>query len=324
MSRHIWLLIRLLLTAALIAWLFRDAKLRAQFAALQSPAEPAWLLPAWLCAGLNELAATARWWLCLHLAGVAVTFRHAAALHFLGLFTSLFLPGLVGGDAVKIALLAMQFPQRKLGGLVAVLMDRLSGFFAVSLWITLIGLLRAEWFRQTPATAALFHSVFLVFSIAGGGLLLWFTVSRSHFMQRRISRFPLRKTIVRFESGFDAFIADRPRACAVIALAAVCHAGYFLLYYFTARAFAAGLSLVDAFSLLPVIDAVTILPITISGLGLREQIFAILLTPLCGIPSPVAIAISFIGFALAASWALGGLPIFLRFRATQKKQSTDV
>ena len=143
-------------------------------------------------------------------------------------------------------------------------------------------------------------------------------------MQRRISRFPFRKYIVQFEAGFDAFIADRPRAFTVLTLAAVCHTCYFLLYYCTARAFSAGLSLTDAFSVLPVIDAVTMLPITISGLGLREQIFAALLTPLCGTPAPVAIAISFLGFILSASWALGGLPIFLRSRAIQNKQSTDV
>lgn len=313
MTRHLWLLLRLLLTAALFVWLFHDGKLRA----LQMPAEPAWLLPAWLCAGINELAGTVRWWLCLRLAGVAVPFRRAAALYFLGLFTSLFLPGLVGGDAVKIALLALQFPERKMGGIVAVLMDRLSGFVVVSLWITLVGTLRGEWFQQTPTTAALAHSVFRIFSIGGGGLLLWFTVSRTHFMQRRIRRFPFRKYIVHFESGFDAFIADRPRALAVLTLGGVCHACYFLLTYFTARAFASGLSLVDAFSIVPIIDAVTMLPITLSGLGLREQSFAALLTPLCGIAAPTAVAISLLGFALGATWALGGMPIFLRARGDE-------
>lgn len=321
MKRHLWLIFRLALTIALFAWLLRDPALRAQLASLPVPPAPAWLLPAWLAAGLNELASLLRWWCCLHLAGVALPLRRAAALHFLGLFTSLFLPGMAGGDAVKIAFLAMQFPQRKMGGVLAVLMDRLSGFVSIIVWTFVVAMLRGEWFRQTPATAALFHAVLIFLGVAAGALLVWFISSRAPLLRRTPRWIPLRARIIEIAAVFDTFFADRRRACAAFALSTVSHACYFLIFYFTAHAFAGGISLGDAFSVMPVMDVVSMLPVTISGLGLRETTMQALLSPLCGIAPATAVFISLGGFLVAASWAFAGVPVFLRFRSVQKKDT---
>ena len=322
MKRYLWLIFRLALTLALFAWLLRDATLRAQLSSLPRPPAPAWLLPAWLAAGLNELASLLRWWCCLHLAGVALPLRRAAALHFLGLFTSLFLPGMSGGDAVKIAFLALQFPQRKMGGVLAVLMDRLSGFVSIIVWTFIIAMKRGGWFRQTPATAALFHAVLIFLGVAAGALLVWFISSRAPLLRKTPQWIPLRTRIIEIAAVFDTFFADRPRACAALVLSAVSHASYFLLFYFTALAFAGNLSLGDAFSVMPVMDVVSMLPVTISGLGLRETTMQALLTPLCGIAPATAVFISLSGFLVAASWALAGVPVFLRFRSVQKNDTT--
>ena len=321
MKRCLWLLIRIALTIALFAWLLRDSTLREQLAALPRPPAPAWLLPAWLAAGLNELASLLRWWCCLHLAGVPVPLRRAAALHFLGLFTSLFLPGMAGGDAVKITFLALQFPQRKMGGVLAVLMDRLSGFVSIIVWTFIVALQRGEWFRQTPATAALFHAVLIFLGVAAGALIVWFISSRAPLLRRTPQWIPLRARIVEIAAVFDTFFAGRRRACAALVLSAVSHAGYFLIFYFTTLAFAGSLSLGDAFSIMPVMDVVSMLPVTISGLGLRETTMQALLTPLCGIAPGTAVFISLCGFLIAASWAFAGVSVFIRFRAVQKKDT---
>ncbi len=322
MKRYLWLIIRIVFTIALFAWLLRDPSLRQQLASLPPPPAPAWLLPAWVAAGLNELASLLRWWCCLHLAGVALPLRRAAALHFLGLFTSLFLPGMAGGDAVKIAFLALQFPQRKMGGVLAVLMDRLSGFVSIIVWTFIVAMRRGDWFHKTPATAALFHAVLIFLGIAAGALLVWFISSRAPLLRRTPQWIPLRARIIEIAAVFDTFFADRRRACAALILSAASHACYFLLFYFSALAFAADLSLGDAFSVMPVMDVVSMLPVTISGLGLRETTMQALLTPLCGIAPATAVFISLTGFIIAASWAFAGVPVFLRFRSVQKTDTT--
>jgi hypothetical protein len=321
MKRYIMFIVRLALTIALFAWLLRDSALRAQLATLPRPPAPGWLIPAWIAAGLNELASLLRWWCCLHLAGIAMPLRRAAALHFLGLFTSLFLPGMAGGDAVKIAFLALQFPQRKMGGVLAVLMDRLSGFVSIIVWTFIVAMKRGEWFRQTPATAALFHAVLIFLGVAAGALIVWFISSRAPLLRRTPQWIPLRARIIEIAAVFNTFLADRRRAFAALALSTASHASYFLVFYFTALAFAGSLSLGDAFSIMPLMDVVSMLPVTISGLGLRETTMQALLTPLCGIAPGTAVFISLCGFLVTASWAFAGVSVFIRFRAVQKTET---
>ncbi|MCA1851661.1 MAG: flippase-like domain-containing protein, partial [Beggiatoa sp.] len=119
-----WTVLRVSITVALLWWIARDPSIRARLAALPAPPAPAWLLPAWLAGGVNELAGALRWWLCLRIAGVPLGFPHAAGLHFLGLFTSLFLPGTAGGDAAKIAGVMLWYPERKIAAVLAMLMER--------------------------------------------------------------------------------------------------------------------------------------------------------------------------------------------------------
>lgn len=323
MKRHAWFIIRMLLTIAFFVWLFRNPELRKQLAAVPSPSQPGWLIPAWISAGLNEVFGILRWWICLHLAGIPVSIRRAAALHFLGMFTSLFLPGVVGGDAVKIALLALQFPQRKFSAVLAVFMDRLSGFVMISSWLLIAAQIRGDWLRQTPATAAILNTILPIVYFLAAGLLLWFLASRTKLMQRRFPRFPFRAQIVQFESCFDSLMADKLRTISALVLTVLCFLTFSLVYYFSAHAFGQNLTVADILTLMPLIDFITLLPVTISGLGLREAIFQTLLPPLCGIPAASAVIISISGFLVASSWALAGVPAFLAYRSRQKKSPTD-
>ncbi len=293
--------------------------IRAQLAALPTPPAPGWLLPAWLAGGVNELAGVFRWWLCLRIAGVPFSFLRAAALHFLGLFTSLFLPGTAGGDAAKIAAVMFWYPQCKIAGVLAVLMERLSGLVVVMLWTTLVAVLRAGWFQRTPATAALFHVVLFFLGTVGLGMVFWYLASRSGRLHRDPRWLPSR--IMEIGGVFDLFLAGRRQALAVLLLAAVCHAGNVGLYYFAARAQGMDWLFADALSLMPVIDVVTMLPVTLSGLGLRETVFQALLVPLCAVAPATAVFASLTGFFVGATWSLPGAGVFLWFRSPAHKES---
>ncbi|MGH8590272.1 MAG: lysylphosphatidylglycerol synthase transmembrane domain-containing protein, partial [Gammaproteobacteria bacterium] len=190
MRRPAWPLLRVLSTAALLWWIARDPAVRARLAALPVPPALAWLLPAWLAGGVNELAGALRWWLCLRIAGIPLGFPHAAGLHFLGLFTSLFLPGTAGGDAAKIAAVMFWYRDRKIAVVLAVLMERLSGLFIVMIWTTVVAGLRAEWFQQTPTTAALFHTVLIFLGTVALVMVAWYLTNRPGRALRHPHWFP--------------------------------------------------------------------------------------------------------------------------------------
>lgn len=236
MKRSFWLLLRVLITFALLWWIARDPSIHARLAALPTPPAPGWLLPAWLASGVNELAGALRWWLCLRIAGVPLGFPHAAALHFLGLFTSLFLPGTAGGDAAKIAAVMFWHPERKIAPVLAMLMERLPGLFVVMIWTTVVAGARAGWFQRTPATATLFHTVLFFLGTAGLVMVAWYLTNRPGRALRHPPWFPFGARISQFAGVFDLFLTGRRQALAVLLLAGVCHAGNVGLYYFAARA----------------------------------------------------------------------------------------
>jgi hypothetical protein len=63
-----------------------------------------------------------------------------------------------------------------------------------------------------------------------------------------------------------------------------------------------------------VIDAISGMPISIAGVGVRETLFEVLLRDLAGVPAETAVAASLAGFACNALWALLGALFFLKKR----------
>lgn len=316
-----WFVARLAFTVAAFAWILRDGALREQMASLPVPSVPAWLGAALVFAGIAEGAVLLRFWLCARIAGVPVSLRRAAALHFLGLYTSLFLPGVAGGDALKVGLLAAQFPQRRLGGLLVVMMDRVTGFIVIVAWLAAVAWARADWFAASvPAERAL-RVVLLITGPAAGMLVFWFLLSRTRLMRTRISRFPFREFILRCEAGFDAFIAGRARAVAALSLSIVAFGAHFLVFACAGRAFGADVATGDMLAVMPLVDVITMLPVTIAGLGLREGMFGTVVAPLCGIGAGLAVVMSLAGFLVSCAWALPGA--FVLFCSGPKPSSQN-
>ena len=314
MPRMLFSILQALLTVALLAWIFSDPRVRHEAASLWKIADARWVALGLLAGGAGEAAGLLRWWCCLRLAGLAVGLRRAAALHFMGLFATLFLPGSAGGDAVKIAWLAAEFPARKMGGVLAVLMDRLSGFAVIMAAALAVAALRREWFARTPLTAAILHGVLLALALAAAALIFWAVTSLPRFRHRHPRWLPLRAHILEISAIFALFGKGGARSLAALVLSCAAFAAHFLIFYCAARALATPLPLADVFSVMPVIDVITMLPVTISGLGLREKSFETLLGALCGVPPGAAVLISLGGFGLYACWSLLGAPVFLCYR----------
>jgi hypothetical protein len=74
---------------------------------------------------------------------------------------------------------------------------------------------------------------------------------------------------------------------------------------------------------MPVVDVVSSLPISISGLGVRERTFDFLISQLTGIPPAAAVAAALIGFLFNLFWGIvGGLAI-ITARHHRKAESVN-
>jgi hypothetical protein len=83
---------------------------------------------------------------------------------------------------------------------------------------------------------------------------------------------------------------------------------HFSTYFFSAKAFAVSLSMMDIFAIMPVVDTLVAIPITLFGIGLRETLFQELLGTIYSVPGGAAALISLGGFGLQATVSIfGGL-----------------
>lgn len=320
MRKH-WLLILQITLSAFLLWrIFSHPDLRSEATRALAEADFLWLAGGLLTALLTELLCAVRWWLMLRVFGVPVGFGRTCAFAGAGLFFSLGLPGSGGGDAFRILYVMRLHPARKLRAALSVLADRLCGLFALVLTIV-FPLLRRSDFAADPASHFVLSAAGAVLGIAALLVLLWWMTTWPGLHERWIHLAParIRPQAVRLGHIF-AWMGGHPRPVgAAIVLSFAALMAHFTTYWFSARAFGLPLSPGDFYAIMPLVDTLTMLPVTLYGLGLRETLFEHLLGGLFGIAPAAATLAALGGFLLQACIALlGGLLVPLTAPRTER------
>ena len=107
-------MLQLLVTAAGIYYVFHDPQKQAEIGQALRGADWRWLALSWLVYGAVEALATVRWQMLLRVQGIIVSWGRAGMMVTVGLFFNMLLPGLVGGDAIRLYLLCQKVPRKKL------------------------------------------------------------------------------------------------------------------------------------------------------------------------------------------------------------------
>ena len=118
-------LLQLVVTAAGIYYVFHDPQKQTEIGHALRGADWRWLALSWLVYGAVEALATVRWQILLRVQGIIVSWVRAGMIVTVGLFFNMLLPGLVGGDAIRLVLLFQKAPRKNLRGTLSVAMDRL-------------------------------------------------------------------------------------------------------------------------------------------------------------------------------------------------------
>lgn len=218
------------------------------------------------------------------------------SLTLIGSFFNNLLPGSVGGDAVKIYYLYRDTQQ---GGksIASVFMDRYVGFVGL-LCIGLISGLAA--FRDLKAIHMQWITPLLFVGFLAGSFVV--------FGMRIGRRFT---AVAHFHDYFHDIIRDRRVLGATFALSLVIQVLSILEIYIIALGLGQHPSFSALFVFVPIIFTVTMVPISISGLGVRESAF-VLLFGLTGITAQASTTISFLWFLSIAAPSLLGLAEYVR------------
>ncbi len=323
LRRAALILLQLLVTAAGIFYVFHDPQKQAQIGEALRAADWRWLAMGWFCYGSVETLATVRWRMLLRVQGVILRWRRAGAIVVIGLFFNMFLPGLVGGDAMRLYFVFKEAPRRKARVTLSVAMDRLLGLWSILFLALVVVLTRFDWLRQSPATA---HVTYLALAILGGISLLVFLLLGAigfRLLPKLPRRLPFRQALVEAGKALHLYRAHLGTVGLGFALTIASHLLYYLSFYCAAHALASrtghGPGVFDFLSIMPLVNTITGIPISFGGLGVRETLFQTLLSRLAGVPAALAALSASLGYIIQASWGLVGGAAYWLLQAKRRR-----
>ncbi|MEN9469945.1 MAG: hypothetical protein RL630_1678 [Verrucomicrobiota bacterium] len=309
--RKYWFGILQGLCSVFLIWrIFSSPELRDDAEKVFLEADVVWLFAGLATALVTELLCAVRWWLMLRLFGTPVGLGKVFAFCGAGLFFSLGLPGSAGGDAFRILYVIQLYPERKLMATLSVLADRLCGLVALIVAFAISFLPQREIFNSDPATNKLAMLALLLLSGVMVLIFLWWLTSFNFFGK---SQLPFKNIREKTEPLGKIFVnlSRQPKLVVYgILISYVALIFHFTTYYWSCRSYEIPVSFFNILTIMPIIDTITMLPITLYGIGLRETLFKHLLGGLYGIPNGSVVMASLTGFALQAAVALlGGMAI---------------
>lgn len=314
MKRFLLPVIQAVVTIGLLWWIFRDpAKNRLMLGALKD-ADVLWLVPGIAGIGIAFLLQTQRWVMLLAVQDIRMGWWRAWRIVMVGAFFNLFLLGATGGDVIKIFYAMRETASKKSAAFLSVLVDRIIGLLALIAVTGVICALSFGALTAHPVTATLLGSLTVILGGSLAVVVAGFVVDRLQLAHKLPSWLPLHAKIVEMASAFSIYTRDWRTLLATFAISLPAHVLIFAAYYFAARAFTNSLSLMNVFTVMPIINTITALPISLSGVGVREQLFQQMFATLFGTPENIAVLVSLAGFFMTMVWSLVGGCIYLVYR----------
>jgi glycosyltransferase 2 family protein len=275
---------------------------------------------------IGQLICSERWRIFASSLKMKGGYRNFVQMYFVGMFFNIGLPSLVGGDAIKAYILSRKNNKPLHIGLASVLQDRAAGLISLLLYGLIAILLYPITWRGFPLWIA------YVICWAGVALTLWVMLKGERLYRRFLipDSDAFLQRVLRMIAEFHQALGMsnlKPGAFLRIALYSFINSGL-VLWLFQQVTVAAGhrVDIVPFSALFPIVTLATMLPITLSGLGVREWCYVEALS-LVGIPRNTGFIISLATSALlllcnlAGAFFLPSVPAELRHEAAERRIS---
>lgn len=292
-------------SCGLLAWFLSRGDFRSDLAAVLRSADPAWVAAGFGLAGIAQFLCLVRWWMFVRIAGVGAGLAECTPIFFAGQFSNLFLPGGAGGDVVKVGVLAAR--GRDLGrSAVSVVMDRIAGLLSMVVVGSGLMLWQSDWLASSAVVAGLARGIGIYLAVLLALVVLSVFLSMRGVVSRLPAWWPWRARLLELSGVYLQGAVQWRRTCGAVGLSVVMLLTFFLTYYCAARAFGLSISPARFLALMPTVDILAGIPVSMGGLGVREGAFALLLGELTGTSRVTALSISLCGYLVSVIWALPG------------------
>lgn len=250
----------------------------------------------------SQGVSTYRWSLILK-KDMDMSYLKLLSIYFIGMFFNNFLPTIVGGDIIKGYFL---YKESKRGdiSMASIFMDRYSGFAALIV-ITAISVFFG--YPLIKGTGLPFFFALLIGGFVLLSLVLWVGPLHGWAMNimAKIHFYGINKKIDTFYKILMSYKTHYGILARIFVCSVVVQGGVIIGYYVLGRGLGMEVGLGYFFLFIPLVTAVSMMPISLSGLGLREGAFIFLFTRV-GATKAQALTLSLMWFSIMAIVSLIG------------------
>lgn len=307
-------LAKILVSAALIVLLLNRIGTAGLVNTVKS-ANPLWIIIGLAVFTMSNIIGSIQWRLLLKARGIDLPLTKVISFYFVGLFFNNFLIGYIGGDAFRI------YDTSKISGdtsgaVSAVSFDRFVGFFiliTMGLVASIIGL-------DIIKSESIIYAVIIIFLCWILALIFLF---REDFAKKFSWFFNLilpksiRHRLKDIYLGLNSYKHEKAVLAKVVGLSLITQSLRIVTHYFAALSVGVHASLVYFWVFIPVIALAASLPISLGGIGVREQSGVVLFSQI-GLPTAEIAAFEFLAYIIGIIASIPGGIIFAFRKRTER------
>jgi uncharacterized protein (TIRG00374 family) len=297
LSRWAKFAVRLTVSALLIAWALRGVDLEAVGRSL-SGTRYGWYGAALLLHVVGVLISALRWHLLLRAQGVRAPVSYLTTSYLVGFFFNNFLPGSVGGDVYR-AWDTVRFSGNRARSFAVILVERASGLFTLLLLASAVAVSRVP-------TAGNRATVWLAtLGVLAAGVVLLLALWAGERLPGRFRK--VGDKIRAFRSAIVLYRERKKLLGGALTLGLLLQLNYVLHFYLIGRALDLGLPFGVYLVAVPLVAVLLLLPVSINGVGVRENAYLFFFGPL-GVAASRTVAFCWASLAaLLVFGVVGGL-----------------
>lgn len=282
------------------------------------------LILSFILMGATIMAGVIRWQIVLKVHGLDMPLARTTQISLIAHFFNSFLLGSVGGDVLKAYYVARETRHKKTEAVVTVLVDRLIGLF--SLLVFACVMLIPNWnLISTPKLRLVAGTVIAMTGGCAVVMVLFFRGGVSkRFPKARdlLKRLPKGEMIERSLEAFREFGRNRRFWWEIIPIAIFANVIIILHFLALTWGFRLQVSPMALSAIVPTVTSIASLPITPSGLGVRENLYVWMLHGV-NVEPATALLLSLVGFGTSLAWSIIGGFVYLTQREKQHLEEIE-
>jgi uncharacterized membrane protein YbhN (UPF0104 family) len=295
-----WRLLGSLTLLAVLAWRVDWGQVGSAFIHLNASL---WLVAVGLYA-LTQAVSSIRWQLLAQALGFGGSWRHYLAFYYIGMFFNLLLPTSVGGDVVRTWYLSnLDGPApgagRGISAFLSVFADRANGLFVLIMLACV-----------ATACCPIALPTWITWAVATLGGTSFLGVAVLPLLSRWTPPLAGRPRLGRLADGAGRYLRHPGVLILATVLSILVQVANVVLVWLIGRALGLPVPALYYGVLVPLVSVLTLLPVSLNGMGVREAGTVLLLAPL-GVSPSAAVTLSLLTFAVFTVASLGGVGFYL-------------